>query len=109
MSPDLCGGMKLVSGTDELIQRIIIRLTMKKGSFALHPEWGSELAGLDIAQTDNLTLFSIVNEALREIEEVSVLEIERKLDTTEKRLYLIIYLDIAGKPTTLTLNTEGGR
>lgn len=40
---DGVGGLERVSGRDELLQRALFRLSVRRGSFALAPELGSRL------------------------------------------------------------------
>lgn len=40
---DGAGGLERVSGRDELLQRVLFRLSVRRGSFALAPELGSRL------------------------------------------------------------------
>lgn len=40
---DGAGGLVRVGGWDELLQRVLFRLSVRRGSFALAPELGSEL------------------------------------------------------------------
>lgn len=40
---DGAGGLERVSGRDELLQRALFRLSVRRGSFALAPELGSRL------------------------------------------------------------------
>ena len=40
---DGAGGLERVSGWDELLQRALFRLSVRRGSFALAPELGSRL------------------------------------------------------------------
>ena len=40
---DGAGGLVCVSGWDELLERVLFKLSVRRGSFALAPELGSEL------------------------------------------------------------------
>ena len=40
---DGAGGLVRVSGWDELLERVLFKLSVRRGSFALAPELGSEL------------------------------------------------------------------
>lgn len=61
--------------TSEIIQRAIIRLSVKKGSFPHDPELGSELYKLhrSNSKTTQNEALSYVQEALRPIPEIEVL------------------------------------
>ena len=41
--PDGVGGLQRVSGREELLQRVLFRLTARRGGFALAPTLGSKL------------------------------------------------------------------
>ena len=41
--PDGVGGLQRVSGREELLQRVLFRLTARRGAFALAPTLGSNL------------------------------------------------------------------
>ena len=41
--PDGVGGLQRVSGKEELLQRVLFRLTARRGGFALLPTLGSDL------------------------------------------------------------------
>ena len=41
--PDGMGGLQRVSGREELLQRVLFRLTARRGGFALAPSLGSKL------------------------------------------------------------------
>ena len=40
---DGAGGLVRVSGWDELLERVLFKLSVRRGSFALAPELGSKL------------------------------------------------------------------
>ena len=42
-APDGKGGFKRAQGSDELLQRVLFKLTARRGSFPFLPELGSEL------------------------------------------------------------------
>ena len=41
--PGACGGVKTVSGADELAQRVMMKLSCKRGHFWPKPDYGSRL------------------------------------------------------------------
>lgn len=63
---------QLVGGAEELIQRALIRLTVRRGSFALDPGLGSELNTLRAAGQKNLddAAANLVRQALLPLPEV---------------------------------------
>ena len=82
----------------------MIRLTVKKGSFAYQNDLGSELYHLDLHQIDDFQLFSYVSEALKAIEEITVLKIEKRIDYQEHILYLVVYLKVSEEDAVLEIN-----
>lgn len=106
MIPDFAGDVQKIRGYKEIIQRAMIRLTMKKGSFAYQPELGSRLHHLDIHKIDQFTLLSIVSEALADMEEITVLDVERTVNQSEKILYLTVYLQINGQNAMLEVKNK---
>lgn len=97
MEFDLLGDVKKVSGLREIIQRINIRLKMKKGSFPYNVYLGSELYSLDINSLDDIKLKSIVESALSDMDNVIVNDVEKMVDFKNKILYLTVYLNISGE------------
>jgi len=63
-----------LDGESELIQRILIRLQIRKGAFVLDPELGSELYKLrhSGSEQNNRLAMGYVQEALADIPQVSV-------------------------------------
>lgn len=104
MAADYNGDMQSVKGLKEILQRAMIRLTVKKGSFAYQSDLGSELYHLDLYRIDDFLLFSYVSEALKEIQEITVMEVEKKIDYEEKVLYLTVYLKVSGEDAILEIN-----
>ncbi len=98
------GDPEMVSGLKELIQRVMIRLSVKRGSFPYDQELGSCLAQLDLSQTDEFTLLAAVREALSDLKEVTVSGIEKTVDRDEQILYLTVYLSVNGKEAIVELN-----
>ena len=100
------GSPEMISGLRELIQRALIRLTVKKGAFAYDTALGSELAGLDLNRADELTLLAMAREALAALPEVTVSGVERSLDRSAQTLYLTVYLRVNGQDAVVELNQE---
>lgn len=84
-----------LTGYDELLQRVLIRLTIKKGSFVYDKSLGSRLYTLK--STDgNLkeNALALIREALVDINEVSVDDVLIRLSNYEENLNLIVKLSI---------------
>jgi hypothetical protein len=101
---DSNGDVELITGVQELIQRAMIRLTMKQGAFVYDQSLGSTLHNLDIHQIEDNTLLSIVRDALSPIEEITVQGVEKSVDPSRQILYLTVYLNIDGRDAILELN-----
>lgn len=89
-----CGDVQSVDGLKEIIQRVLIRLTVRKGNFPYDPDLGSGLYQLDLHTTDDFTLLSVVREALAPIGEVVVTGIEKTVDQAQQILFLAVYLKV---------------
>ncbi len=74
---DLCGLPIAVSGEEELVQRCLIRLVTRRGSFAPDPTLGSRLRSLPKASPEVLQglAAACVREALEDMPYVSVTEL----------------------------------
>lgn len=81
-------------GVDEIIERALIRLKAKKGSFKYDMELGSSLLLTDLTSADNDTLFMLISEALSPIREISVKQVRRLADKADKSLVLDIFIEI---------------
>lgn len=82
-----------IDGDRELIQRALIRLTVKKGCFAPDPDLGSELYKLASVRSGDMTRVALgyAQEALLHMPEISVsgVRIEQISDDT-LRLYVVL-------------------
>ena len=106
LADDLCGGVKEIDGTDELIQRAMIRLTMPRGSFPYNEELGSGLAQLDIHLMDDFTLCTGGSEALQGLEDTELLEVQKQTDYERETLLLTVFLRIQGEIQTLKISAS---
>ena len=98
------GGVQTVSGIEEIVQRAMIRLTMKKGSFLYDETLGSELRSIDINKLNKKMLLSKITDALDGIDELEVLDIEESLNRNEQILYVTIYMRAKGQDAILEIN-----
>ena len=65
-----------ISGVNEILQRILIRLSVEKGKFIYDRNLGSELHKLDINEGNaNARALSLVREALSDVRNVVVKEV----------------------------------
>lgn len=97
MLSDYAGDVQTISGLTELIQCALIRLTMRKGSFPYQPDLGSELYRLDTHKLDDQTVRAAVEDALRDMTNVAVLDIEQDFDEQACILTLVVYMRIDGQ------------
>lgn len=103
---DCAGDLQAVHGVQEIIQRAMIRLRMKRGSFVYDPKLGSDLHRLDLHRLDQFTLLSVVQEALEGMEELTVTDVEKTVDWKEQVLYLTVYLNVSGQDAVLEVRDE---
>ena len=84
-----------ISGVKEILQKVLIRLNVKKGSFIYDKDLGSTLYKLS-ANTKNLQnkARAIVIEALKPIKEVSVLDVLTKLTNLGENMEIHVNLAI---------------
>ncbi len=82
------------SGVDEIIERALIRLKVKKGSFTYDNELGSELHLVDLNTADYDLLIAIISEALSPIQQIEVTGVERQANKDDKALTLTVYIRI---------------
>lgn len=87
-----------VAGFQELLQRALIRLKVKKGSFVHDPELGSELYTLQPGEVDlNTQALRLAREALKSIPNIQVQQVAvRKLEEPDN-LELTVTLKAVGQ------------
>ena len=106
---DGIGGLQRLYGTDEVIERVLFRLRVPKGSFSLLPDFGSELhlLGREKPMARASAARQYVAAALREETGVSVEDVAL-VSAGEDSLSLRISLRINGEDAALTLSLGGG-
>lgn len=97
------GHLLAAVGSDEIIERALIRLRVKKGSFIYNKDLGSKLHLLDLNSADENQLMAAVCDALSPIQEVEVTEVKRLVDKGNDTLSLSIDLLINHNKSTITL------
>lgn len=104
--PDGKGGFRSVTGAEEVLERILWKLTVKRGSFPFLPDLGSELVTLcrASAKERNTLAERYVAEALAD-EDVSVEEVV--LSREGEGAILIVRLDRQGEELTATVEVGG--
>lgn len=84
-----------LTGYDELLQRVLMRLMIKKGSFIYDTSLGSRLYTLKATQSNvKEHALSLVREALININEVVVDDVNTKLINDGENLELTVLLSI---------------
>lgn len=93
-----------VTHDEELAQRAIIRLTVRRGSFAADKALGSELHSLGDSRIKNLdtAAFNMVRQALLQISEIDVLS--TVCTKSGENLLIKILLNIGDKIKKLEVN-----
>lgn len=101
------GGMERVSGSAELIQRVLYKLTARREGFPFLPELGSELYRLGIAaqrQRDSAAE-QAVREALQEETELEITAVTLS-DAGEGLYTLKVYLTYQGQNLEVALTIQ---
>lgn len=87
-----------VEGYNELLQQILIRLCVKKGSFVYDRSLGSNLYKLDInSQNINNKALSIIEESLSDMPEILVKKVCTEIENRGDKLNIDILLSINGE------------
>lgn len=93
----------MIDGTNELLQRALIRMTVKKGSFTYDKELGSELYKLKTSyKNDDILKEKVliyIKEALLPMKEVSVVDATLERQSNMENLNITVYLTVVNKPT----------
>ena len=105
---DGIGGLQRLYGTDAVIERVLFRLSVPKGSFSLLPELGSELhlLGREKSLARASAARQYVAAALREEKNVSVEDVSLAAEGDALSLRAVLRID--GADTMLTLSLGGG-
>ena len=101
--PDGKGGFARAAGGEELIQRVLFKLTARRGSFPLLPELGSrlfELARHKQSQRESLAR-QYVSEALKDEEELSVEGVS--VNPSGEGLSVTVFLSYHGETLNVTV------
>ena len=104
--PDGQGGFQRAEGAGELLERILWKLTVKRGSFPLLPQLGSRLHLLGRARQKEREALAqqYVREALSD-EEVTVGEVT--LSPSEEGVFLTVQMEWQGEGLTATVELGG--
>lgn len=97
MLSDFAGDVQTVRGLEELVQAALLRLTMRKGSFPYQPTLGSTLYRLDAHKLDLQTLRSAVEDALQDLDDITVLDLTSSFDPDSRILSLTVSLQVRGQ------------
>ena len=95
--PDGKGGLTALSGGEEVLARVLYRLTARRGGLPFMPELGSRLylLGRERPSARQALAAQYVTEALREEPDLSVREVELVQEGETGRL--TVYLDWQGE------------
>lgn len=104
--PDGKGGFRRVQGGEELLQRVLWKLTARRGSFPFLPGLGSRLYRLGrVKESERESLArQYVAEALADETDLSVTAVET---AAGERLEVTVRLDWRGESLDVTLDLEG--
>lgn len=103
--PDGLGGIQRVSGAQALLQRVLFRLTARRGQLPMLPTLGSRLylLGRETPSQRLSAARQYVAEALVE-EEVSISDVSLS-EAQDGRIRVTVYLDYQGTDLAVTLTT----
>lgn len=102
--PAEAGGLRRVEGTEEKLQRILCRLSARRGGFFPMPDFGSALHTLGSLKPSARAAAArqFVHEALEAEQDVEVLDVDCR--EAEDGLFLIsVEMNIAGDRSEMTL------
>ena len=101
--PDGAGGLTALRGGEEMLARVLYRLTARRGALPFLPELGSRLylLGRERPSARQALAVQYVTEALREEEGLSVQRVELAEDGEAG--WLTVYLDWRGEELTARL------
>lgn len=104
--PDGKGGFRAATGAEEVLERILWKLTVKRGSFPFLPELGSDLALLPRASArERETLAEqYARQALAD-EEVTLRESSLRYE--DGKAYLTLSMDWQGQELSATVEVGG--
>ena len=85
-----------ITGTDELLQRVLLRLIVRRGSFKYDKDLGSELYRLsrDTSSATRRAALSYVREALSTLPQLSVVDVD--IRTERERMLITVELSYEG-------------
>ena len=87
-----------ISGNDEILQQILIRLSIKKGSFAYNRDLGSELYKLNIYDENVSDKAKVlIEESFNDMQNVFVKSVLAELSEDQTNLILNIELSLNGE------------
>lgn len=100
------GTPQTVTGTQELLQRVMIRLTVPRGKFSYNAQLGSRWEELTVEEAQPQELLGVVQEALEGLEGVEVTGVEKQVDAPRRSLTLRIFLTVNGVEAQVDLESE---
>ena len=94
-----------ITGIQEIAQRALIRLTVRRGSFALDPQLGSNLYRLPANSPDivDQLAFQYVTEALQPMPQLKILQVTCSTRLPYQQLLVTISLQYLTQPLQLTV------
>ncbi len=95
-----------VTGVEELLQRVMIRLTVPRGKFAYDAQLGSRWEDLTVEQAQPQQLLGVIREALEGLDGVVVTGVEKQTDAPRRSLTLRIFLTLNGVEAEVELESE---
>lgn len=96
-----------IDGVEEVAQRLMLRLTVRRGSFRLDPDLGSRLYAMPRGDSGRMERFArdAVEEALADLPEVRLEELSCRYDAAEDRAFVDCRFVWRGQNVDLTVET----
>lgn len=96
-----------IEGAEEAAQRLLLRLTMRRGSFRLDPELGSRLYAMPRGDGGRMERFAreAVEEALSDMPEARLEELSCRYDADEDRAFVDCRFIWRGQSIDLTVES----
>ncbi len=100
------GNPDSITGVEELLQRVMIRLTVPRGRFAYNAQLGSRWEDLTVEQAQPQELLGVIRQALDGLDGVTVTGVEKQVDPSRRSLTLRVSLTVLGTETEVELLGE---
>ena len=105
--PDGCGGMERGGGAEEVLARVLFRLTARRGGLPLLPELGSRLQE-DMRERPSARLTAARQYVAQALEQEDVEVTDVTLTQEGERAEIAVFLRWQGEDLSVRIPVEGG-